>query len=56
MPLSQINFKIVTKKALKPDTFKGFIKYIFDEFSESEAKKLGNKNINKQLHWWIKAF
>ena len=31
MPLSQIKYKIVTKKALKPDTFKTFIKYIFDD-------------------------
>ena len=32
LPTSQIKYKIVTKRALKPDTFKGFIKYIFDEF------------------------
>ena len=42
MPVSQIKYKIVTKKALKPDTFSGFIKYIFDNFPESEAKKIAN--------------
>ena len=45
MPTSQIKYKIVTKRALKPDTFKGFIKYIFDEFQESEAKRLANSFI-----------
>ena len=40
MPVSQIKYKIVTKRALKPDTFREFIKYIFDNFPESEAKKI----------------
>ena len=47
MPISQIKYKIVTKKALKPDTFKSFIKYIFDEFPECEAKKLANSFIGE---------
>ena len=47
MPLSQIKYKIVTKKALKPDTFKSFMKYIFDEYPESEAKKLANSFIGE---------
>ena len=45
MPLSQIKHKIVTKRALKPDTFSDFIKYTFDNFSESEAKKIANSFI-----------
>ena len=45
MPLSQIKYKIVTKKALKPDTFSGFFKYIFDNFPEGEAKKIANSFI-----------
>ena len=43
MPLSQIKYKIISKRALKPNTFSEFIKYIFDTFSESEAKKLANR-------------
>ena len=45
MPLSQIKHKIVTKRALKPDTFSEFIKYIFDNLSESEAKIVTNSFI-----------
>ena len=47
MPTSQIKYKITTKKALKPDTFKNLIKYIFDEFPESEAKRLANSFIGE---------
>ena len=47
MPTSQIKYKIVTKKALKPDTFSEFIKYIFDNLKESEAKKLANSFIGE---------
>ena len=28
MPIAQIKYKITTKRALKPDTFKGCIKFI----------------------------
>ena len=42
MPTSQIKYKITTKKALKPDTFKDYIEYIFNNFKESEAKKMAN--------------
>ena len=47
MPTSQIKYKIITKRALKPDTFKGFIEHIFNTFSESEAKKLANSYIGE---------
>ena len=47
MPLSQIKYKIVTKKALKPDTFKSFIKFVFDNFDEKEAKILANSFIGQ---------
>ena len=47
MPLSQIKHKIVTKRALKPDTFSEFIKYIFDNLPEGEAKKLANSFIGE---------
>ena len=40
MSLSNIKHKIVTKRALKPDTFKKFIKYVLDTSPEGEAKKL----------------
>ena len=47
MSLSKIKYKIVSKRALKPDTFRSYIKYIFDNFSESEAKKLANSFIGE---------
>ena len=47
MPVNQIKYKIVTKRALKPDTFREFIKYIFDNFPESEAKKIANSFIGE---------
>ena len=47
MPLSQIKHKIVTKRALKPDTFSEFIKYIFDNLPEGEAKKIANSFIGE---------
>ena len=47
MPLSQIKHKIVTKRALKPDTFSEFIKYIFDNLPESEGKKIANSFIGE---------
>ena len=45
MPTQQIKYKITTKKALKPDTFKPFFKHIFETFSENEAKRLANSFI-----------
>ena len=45
MPLSQIKYKIITERALKPDTFSNYIKYVFDNLPESEAKKLANSFI-----------
>ena len=45
MPLRQIKYKIITKRALKPDTFSAFFKYIFDTLPECEAKKLANSFI-----------
>ena len=47
MPTNQIKYKIVTKKALKPDTFSEFFKYIFDNLPESEAKKIANSFIGE---------
>ena len=45
MPISKIKYKIITKKALKPDTFSEFFKYIFDTLPEGEAKKIANSFI-----------
>ena len=45
MPLNQIKHKIITKRALKPDTFSEFFKYIFDTLPEKEAKKIANSFI-----------
>ena len=45
MPTKQIKYKITTKKALKPDTFKAYFKFIFDNFPENEAKRLANSFI-----------
>ena len=42
MDSSNIKYKIITNKALKPDTFKCFLEYIFDNFKEKEAKMLAN--------------
>ena len=47
MPLTGIKYKIITKKALKPDTFKPLMEYIFDNFKEGEAKKLANSFIGE---------
>ena len=45
MSITEIKYKIVSKKGLKPDTFSEFIKYIFDNLPASEAKKLANSFI-----------
>ena len=47
MSTSQIKYKITTKKALKPDTFSEFMKFIFDELPEGEAKKIANSFIGQ---------
>ena len=47
MPVSQIKYKTVTKRALKPDTFREFIKYIFYNLPESDAKKISNSFIGE---------
>lgn len=47
MPTSQIKYKIVTKKATKPDTFSKFIEYIFDNLRECEAMKIANRFIGE---------
>ena len=40
MDVKKIKYKIVSKKALKPDTFKDYVKYIFDNFDEKETKMM----------------
>lgn len=45
MLLSQIKCKITTKKALKPDAFRDYIKYLFENFPEHQANILANSLI-----------
>lgn len=45
MPITQIKYKLLSNRALKPNTFSKFIRYIFDNFSENEAKKMANSFI-----------
>ena len=45
MSTNQIKYKIVSKKALKPETFSEFFKYIFDTLPVGEAKKIANSFI-----------
>ena len=45
MPIKHIKYKIISKKALKPDTFKPFLKHVFETFSEDKAKRLANSFI-----------
>lgn len=47
MPISQIKYKITTKLALNPDTFKDFLLYIFKNFPEKEAKAMANSFIGE---------
>ena len=47
MSTKYINYQITTKKALKPDTFSEYVKFIFDKFPEAEAKKLANSFIGE---------
>ena len=41
------NKEITTKRALTPDTFKEYIKSVFDELPEVEAKKMANSFIGE---------
>lgn len=47
MPTRNIKWEITTKKALKQETFRDYIKYPFDTFSEAEAKTLSNSFIGE---------
>ena len=47
MSEKHIKYKIVSKKALKPDTFKPFLKHVFETFPENEAKRLANSFIGE---------
>ena len=47
MPLSQIKYQIISKRALKPNTFTEYMKYVFDNFSQNEAKKIANSFIGE---------
>ena len=47
MSEKQIKYKIVSRKALKPDTFKPFLKHVFETFPENEAKRLANSFIGE---------
>lgn len=52
MDKKQIKYKITTQKALKPDTFKEFIKYIFDTLPEKQAEIVCNSfigNLGKNI-------
>lgn len=46
MPITQINYKITIKRALKPDIFKEYIE--FEELPEAEAKKMANSFIGEK--------
>ena len=45
MDPSNITYKLITHKALKSDTFKIFIEYIFDNFDQKAAKLMVNSFI-----------
>ena len=47
MPISNIKYKLIAHHGLKCDTFKEFITYIFENFPESEAKKMSNSFIGE---------
>lgn len=47
MPTRNIKWEITTKRALKPETFRDYIKYLFNTFSEAKAKKLANSFIGE---------
>ena len=43
--MSDIKYQIVADKSIKHDAFIGYVKYVFDNFDESTAKKLTNQFI-----------
>lgn len=47
MPSSNIKWCVNTRKALKPDTFRNFLLYIFKMFPEAQAKLLANSFIGE---------
>lgn len=47
MLLSEIKYKIISKRALKPDNFKDFLLYTFENFLEKEAKAMTNSFIGQ---------
>ena len=47
MPVSNIKYKLIAHHGLKSDTFKEFMIYVFNNFSESEAKKMCNSFIGE---------
>lgn len=47
MPISNIKYKLVAHHGIKCDTFKDFMLYIFNNFPESQAKKMANSFIGE---------
>lgn len=47
MPTTNIKWKITAKKPLKPDTFHGFVTYIFKIFPEAQAKLLREQTVER---------
>ena len=47
MPVSNIKYKLIAHHGIKAQTFKDFMLYIFNNFSESEAKKMANSFIGE---------
>ena len=45
MPIDRIKKKLITKRTLKPDTFKPFLVYVFSKFPEKQAKLMANSLI-----------
>ena len=43
--LSDIKYQLVAGKSIKHDAFKGYIKYVFNNFEKTTAKKLANQLI-----------
>ena len=43
--LTDIKYQLVADRSIKHEAFKGYIKYIFDNFEEATAKKLANQFI-----------
>ena len=47
MPVSNIKYKLIAHHGLESDTFKEFMIYVFNNFCESEAKKMCNSFIGE---------